>query len=364
VGAAVGFLLIGAGLHTTQTAGLALATDLAPADTRPRVVALMYVSLLVGMVGSALLLGWLLRDFSPLRLVQVIQGSALLTMLLNGIALWKQEPRRPRGMRTAADAADETPQHFTEAWRAFVSQPRALRLMWSVGLGTAAFSMQDILLEPYGGQILGLTVGSTSSLTALTAVGALAAFALAARRLQEGADPVRLAALGALCGVVAFAAVIFAEPLASPWLFRVGAVLIGLGGGLFSVATLTEAMGLDLPPPSPGERMDVSDESALTPSDRPRHAGLALGAWGAVQASAAGVAIALGGALRDLISAAAGQGWLGTALDQPATGYSVVYHLEIALLFATLVALGPLVRTRRARRPAAPARFGLAEFPG
>ncbi|HEX8375714.1 MAG TPA: PucC family protein, partial [Geminicoccaceae bacterium] len=49
-GAALAFLLVGAGLHTTQTAGLALATDLAPADSRPRVVALLYVMLLVGMV--------------------------------------------------------------------------------------------------------------------------------------------------------------------------------------------------------------------------------------------------------------------------------------------------------------------------
>ena len=30
-GAALAFLLVGAGLHTAQTAGLALATDLAPA---------------------------------------------------------------------------------------------------------------------------------------------------------------------------------------------------------------------------------------------------------------------------------------------------------------------------------------------
>ena len=35
VGAALAFLLVGAGLHTTQTAGLALATDLAPAEARP-----------------------------------------------------------------------------------------------------------------------------------------------------------------------------------------------------------------------------------------------------------------------------------------------------------------------------------------
>ncbi len=56
-GAALAFLLVGAGLHTTQTAGLALATDLAPAEARPRVVALLYVMLLAGMVFSALLFG-------------------------------------------------------------------------------------------------------------------------------------------------------------------------------------------------------------------------------------------------------------------------------------------------------------------
>jgi BCD family chlorophyll transporter-like MFS transporter len=36
VGAAGAFLLTGAGLHTIQTVGLALATDLAPADSRPK----------------------------------------------------------------------------------------------------------------------------------------------------------------------------------------------------------------------------------------------------------------------------------------------------------------------------------------
>jgi BCD family chlorophyll transporter-like MFS transporter len=346
VGAALGFLLLGAGLHTTQTAGLALATDLAPADTRPRVVALLYVSLLVGLVGSALVLGLLLRDFSAVKLVQVVQGAAVVTMVLNAVALWKQEPRRPRHLRPPEEIAKaEASESFRQAWSRFIHLPRAARLMWALGLGTAAFSMQDILLEPYGGQILGLPVSSTSALTAFTALGALAAFSLAAKKLQEGSDPIRLAATGALTGIVAFAAVIFAEPLAAPLLFFAGAVLIGVGGGLFSVTTLTVAMGLDVPDAEGGGH------------------GLALGAWGAVQASAAGLAIALGGGLRDVVSTAATQGWLGSALAHPATGYSVVYHLEIALLFATLVALGPLVRSRRAV-PSTSGKFGLAEFPG
>jgi BCD family chlorophyll transporter-like MFS transporter len=72
----------------------------------------------------------------------------------------------------------------------------------------------------------------------------------------------------------------------------------------------------------------------------PRHqAGLALGAWGAVQASAAGTAIALGGVLRDLVTHAAPHTALG-----PAAGYDAVYGIEVALLLATLVTIIPLVR--------------------
>jgi BCD family chlorophyll transporter-like MFS transporter len=77
--------------------------------------------------------------------------------------------------------------------------------------------------------------------------------------------------------------------------------------------------------------------------DRGGNTGLALGAWGAAQAGAAGLAIAIGGALRDGISALATRGALGPGLTQQAVGYEVVYQLEIGLLFVTLVVLGPLV---------------------
>ena len=91
--AAAAFLLVGAGLHTTQTVGLALATDLAAAESQPKVVGLMYVMLLFGMIASALAFGALLTPFSPGRLIQVIQAAAVATIVLNGVALWKQEPR-------------------------------------------------------------------------------------------------------------------------------------------------------------------------------------------------------------------------------------------------------------------------------
>ncbi|GAP34383.1 BCD family MFS transporter [Piscinibacter sakaiensis] len=341
VAAALAFLMVGGGLQTTQTAGLALATDLAPEDRRPRVVALMYVMLLVGLLLGGLLFGGLLQRFTPLRLIQVVQGAAMLTLALNVIALWKQEPRDPlrAQRRAAAAAAAQDDDDFRAAWAVFAQQGPTRRYLTALGLGTAAFGMQDVVLEPYGGTVLGLGVGDTSLLTALFAAGALLGFALAARRLQRGGDASRLAAGGTLAGVGALCAIVFAAPLHSADLFRIGVLAMGCGGGLFSVSMLVAAMGL-----------------------ASSHRGLALGAWGAVQATAAGGAIALAGALRDGVALLADADRLGPALTGPAVGYLAVYHVEIALLFATLVALGPLVR--RSTAPPARGPIGFARFPG
>jgi BCD family chlorophyll transporter-like MFS transporter len=123
-----------------------------------------------------------------------------------------------------------------------------------------------------------------------------------------------------------------AAPTGSIPLFGAGVLLVGLGGGIFSHGTLTATMNS-----APKEQT-----------------GLALGAWGAVQATAAGVAVALGGILRDLVSALAARGFLGETLAVPATGYAAVYMLEIALLLATVVAMAALIGSpSRGARPRA-----------
>jgi MFS transporter, BCD family, chlorophyll transporter len=336
IAAAIAFILVGLGMHTTQTAGLALATDLATEESRPRVVALLYVMLLVGMLFSALILGWLLTDFSSIRLIQVIQGAAMVTMILNFVAVWKQEGRNPA--LTAHNIERPT---FSTQWRALMGEGNTKRLLVATGLGAAAFSMQDVLLEPFGAEVLGMSVGSTTALTALWALGTLAGFTLAAQQLAKQGEPHRLAGYGCVIGTLAFSFVIMGGAISATPLFCVGVVFIGFGGGLFSVGTLTAAMAMA----------------------RGGRSGLALGAWGAVQATCSGVAIALSGALRDGFSTLASHGAMGSALNTPATGYGMVYHLEILLLFAALIAIGPLAKHAPQQQPDGDGRFGLTEFP-
>ena len=58
-------------------------------------------------------------------------------------------------------------------------------LLLVVFFGTLGLSMQDILLEPYGGEILGLSVAATTNLTAVWVFGALFGLFLASRSLKR-----------------------------------------------------------------------------------------------------------------------------------------------------------------------------------
>jgi BCD family chlorophyll transporter-like MFS transporter len=315
--AALSFLLVGAGLHMVQTVGLALATDLVRETDQPKVVGLMYVMLLFGMLVSALIFGALLENYSPGRLIQVIQGAAVVTVVLNLVALWKQEPRdraRAQDMKTQQNIA------FSAAWQALVITPGMKRLLIVIGLATFGFGMADVLLEPYGGQVLGLSVADTTKLTALFAFGTLLGFAAASHLLGAGGSPAGLGLKGVLIGMPGFALIIASSAGGGIPLFLLGVFLTGCGTGLFGHATLTATIRT-----APAERT-----------------GLALGAWGAVQATAAGIGVAVAGIVRDLIV-----GWNGNAGIDAQTPYTVVFMVEIIFLAIAALVILPLVRQNR-----------------
>ena len=315
--AALAFLLVGAGIHMVQTVGLALATDLVKEKDHPKIVGLMYVMLLLGMVVSALIYGALLEAYTPGRLVQVIQGTAVLTVSLNLLALWKQEARD----RARARAMEQAPQQrFQDAIAKLLDRPGTVRLLVLIGLGTFGFGMADVLLEPYGGQALGLSVADTTKLTAVLALGTLIGFAAAFRAIALGGAPARIASLGAAIGIPGFAAIILSVAVLGAPLFVLGIFAAGVGAGLFGHGTLTATIRA-----APAEQI-----------------GLSLGAWGAVQATSAGIGIALAGLVRDIL---VGQSiFAGQAVQTP---YLAVFILEIIFLGLAILVATPLIARQR-----------------
>ncbi len=309
--AALAFLLVGAGVHIVQTVGLALATDLVPEEDQPKVVGLMYVMLLVGMIVSAFIFSTLLENYTPGKLIQLIQGAAVITILLNGIAMWKQEARNRE--RAAAPASDMT---FSTAWSQLTARKGMVRLLVIIALGTAGFGMADVLLEPFGGQVLNMTVAETTRLTVVLAVGSLFGFGLASFWLGVGSRPIDVACYGAAIGVPAFGLVIISAINLMPSLLVIATLAAGFGAGLFGHGTLTATMRS-----APREQI-----------------GLSLGAWGAVQTTAAGIAITIGGVIRDVMLVAPGAG------ASAARPYLPVFALEAALLLLAVIVAWPLRR--------------------
>jgi BCD family chlorophyll transporter-like MFS transporter len=176
--------------------------------------------------------------------------------------------------------------------------------------------MADVLLEPFGGQVLGMSVAQTTRLTVVLALGSLVGFALASRWLGRGGQPMAVAMFGAMIGVPAFLLVMASAALLTVPLLIVATVLAGFGAGLFGHGTLTATMRA-----APREQI-----------------GLSLGAWGAVQTTAAGVAIVLGGVIRDVLLLSPASG------GQASAPYLPVFALEAGLLVLALIAAWPLRR--------------------
>ena len=336
---AIAFLFTGIGMHITQTVGLALAADRATKENRPRVVALLYFMFLFGMGISAVVIGILLADFSKLRLIQVVQGSAVLTLILNLVAVWRQE------QIIINQQKNDKSEKFFLSWKKFISDRKTNSLIWVVFWGTLAFSMQDVLLEPYGGQILGLSVSETTNLTGVWALGALLGLALAANNSKKTVSSVSNAMTALLIGIVGFSAIIFSSPMQFPFLYFLGTLFIGFGTGLFSVSLLIIAMAL-------------SSKTNLG-------SGFILGSWGAAQAIGAGLGIAVGGILRDVVNKLALSGYLGSTFENNSIGYIFVYHLEILFIFITLIVLGMLSQeiNKRKIKDHDQKSFGLTEIP-
>lgn len=314
--AALSFLLVGAGVHIVQTVGLALATDLVEEEDQPKVVGLMYVMLLFGMVVSALIYGALLENYTPGRLIQVIQATAVITAALNMVAVWKQEAR---SRERAAAMKRARPEPFREAFTQLARSDGMIRLLAVICLGTFGFGMADVLLEPYGGQALGMSVADTTKLTALFAGGTLVGFGAASRLLGGDTQPATLAVIGTGIGVPGFGAIVFASMGGGIFSFLLGTFLVGLGAGLFGHATLTATMRA-----APKTRI-----------------GLALGAWGAAQATAAGIGVALAGVVRDIIVGL--QGTTGNGAHVP---YNAVFMIEGVTLIIAIIVMWPMIGSK------------------
>ncbi|NTU80831.1 MAG: BCD family MFS transporter [Chloroflexales bacterium] len=319
------FLAYGVGVNIVETIYLATVSDITPARERGRVLGVLWIMLVLGTIVSSIFMGQLLVSYNHFRLIQVMQGSAVIFIALTFVAMYGQERLKPNG--DLEDVADPivVRESLGHSLRLLAAQAPLRNLFLVLFLATLGFATHDVLLEPYGGQVLGMSVTQTTGLTALWGAGMLGGIALAAGVLWRGRSPVFLISLGCLLGAAGFLTVTLSSNATLIAPFRGGVALIGAGRGLFIVGALALVMGL---------------------VDR-NHAGLFIGLWGITQALAQGFSTIGGGLTRDLVQHATGDVTLG---------YTAVYAASLTLLLVTIgllltLRLGRSLRSGEVRSP-------------
>lgn len=311
---AVAFGAWGIGYNLAVVGYLSLASDLSEEHQRSRTIAIMWFMMIVSIIATAIIAGRALAQYDAARLVYVFNTGGLIALGIAALGLVGLEPRGnlPAAQSRASQRA---------ALRAVLGNAQARRFFVYLILMLAAILGQDILLEPYGAQAFGMTVAQTTQLTATWGGATLIALLLQGLVLSRWLSKKTGAILGALLATAGLLLIAASGLLGIQALFVPGVFTLGFGTG---IATSTNL----------GLMLDMTT---------PEQVGLFIGAWGLADALARGAGMLLGGVLRDLVTAATGNG---------SSGYIAVFLIEAMMLACSLLLLRAIdVRSFRSQQP-------------
>lgn len=296
------FILMGVGMYGAGSVYFALIADITPRQERGHAASVVYLMLMAGIVAGAALSATLLDDEAGGRhTLFAIVGVLVLVLSVAGV--WGLDPR---------EADDEDAPDETTAWQAIreVAGIAAARRFFAFTLASSLFLfLQQAVLEPYGGDVLGLSVRATTGFNAVQTIGVLLGMLVTGRGIADRRGHQRIATIGLLGSSAAFAALAgaaLAGSVPASWFAILGA---GVFTGLFSVSVLSLMMAMAVP-----ERI-----------------ALFMGAWTVSHALADGLATAGGGIIQELVS-------------QMASGVGTAYAAVFAIQAAGLLASIPLLR--------------------
>jgi BCD family chlorophyll transporter-like MFS transporter len=310
VSAIIGFTMIGAGVGAAGTSMLAmLASGVAPAR-RAAAAAVTWIMMIAGIVISAGVAGALLDPFSERRLEIVAGGVVAAALLVTALAVFRLETAIVRW----SDDREEAAVDFASAVREIFREEEARRFTIFIFVSMLAYSMQDLILEPFAGLVFNMTPGESTSLSSVQHGGVLLGMIVSGigGSAFTGRLPGELRlwiVLGCIGSAMALAGLATAAVVGPNWPLRANVMALGFCNGVFAVAAIGAMMGLAGAGKRTGE-------------------GVRMGVWGAAQA----IAFGLGGLA----------GALGVDLARRAEGgngaaFELIFAIEAGLFIVAAV---------------------------
>lgn len=317
--AIIAYTLIGVGVGAAGTSALALlASGVAP-RRRAAAAALTWIMMVAGIVASAITVGKLLMPYSPERLLWVAGGLGAVMLAMTVLATFRLE--RQAGVFVETAKQGPAPD-FKAAIREIWAEPAARRFTIFIFVSMIAFSMQDLILEPFAGLIFKMTPGESTQLGGthqggillgmiITGIGG-SAFAGDGQRDLRG-----WVVGGCLASALGLGGLAAAAVHGPPWPLAINAFVLGFGNGVFAVAAIGTMMG-------------------LAGAGESTREGVRMGVWGASQAMAFG----LGGLL-----GAVGVDVARRVMGADGAAFQMIFAVEsAAFVLAAVLAVGVAAR--------------------
>ncbi|WP_435418732.1 BCD family MFS transporter [Parerythrobacter aurantius] len=313
--AVAGFTLIGFGVGMSGTALLALLASRTTAARKAPAAAICWSMMVAGIVVAAAISGSNLDPYSEERLA-IVASLVALGAFGAGIAALRHVERDTPPVDQSDAPQSRLP--FAAALARIWQEREARRFTYFVFLSMLAYSMQDLILEPFAGIVFGMTPGESTRLAGVQHSGVLAGMMVAgiggslySRRF--GADLSIWIVAGCIGSALMLGGLAMAASQGPAWPLKANVFGLGLANGVFAVAAVGSMLGL-------ARKADGAGEGAR------------MGVWGAAQAVAFGLGGLSGAVLVDVLRA---------AMLSDGDAFRVVFCIEAALFVAAaLVATG------------------------
>jgi MFS transporter, BCD family, chlorophyll transporter len=305
------FTLVGLGVGATGTNLLVLLATHVAAERRAVAATIVWMMMIAGFIVTTVVAGSFLDPFTPARLVAVTSAVSVIAFLTAAAALFNLEDASAKQNESAASNGTST--SFREALRQVWQEPLARRFAIFIFVSMLAYSMQDLILEPFAGLVFNLTPGQTTKLSGLQHGGVFAGMLLVALAANPkfGVGSLRAWTVAGCFGSgAALLALVASGIIGDDGAMRASVFGLGFANGAYAVAAIGSMM-------------------ALAASGRSKREGMRMGIFGAAQALAFGSGGFLGTVAVDMIR---------RVVALPVTAYASVFLFE-ALLFVLAAGL-------------------------
>ncbi|MFQ4137438.1 BCD family MFS transporter [Nodosilinea sp. PGN35] len=316
------FAIYGLALSATSTPFTALLVDVSDEDSRSRLVGIGWAMLMVGIITGVIITSIVLKPIeldAPFEQVRsavnrlfVIAPAVVCALAV--LSTYGIERKYSRLTQRSSLRDREDSLTLGRALKILTaSRQTGLFFTFLLVLSLSLF-MQDAVLEPYGGEVFGMTIAETTQLNAAFGMGTLLSIIVAGWLVVPRIGKKRTVVLGCGWAALCLVGLTLSGLTGNPTVLLSAVFLFGTASGMLTLGAIVLMLDLTV---------------AET-------AGTFIGAWGLAQAIARGSATVLGGGVLDL-----GRALLRTFDGAAEVGQPQAF-LAYGLVF-TLQAIGMLI---------------------